>query len=241
MEMIHSETDIAVPVADLKTRSVFNTMFERGTVAGEIGRSAVLFKSFGVSVLMRQAGEILAMNSGTAVRYGAGLILGTTLMGALSLQLKAIAAGRDPRAMQDEKFWGAAMLQGGGFGIFGDFLHSAQNRAGGGFAQTLAGPIVDDAQGIANLARSEDPRKQLVRELKGLTPGNNIWYSRAAFDRILADAAEEYINPDLRNQRRRLHRYAEEQGTGYYWAPGERLPGRAPDFANALEEGPAER
>lgn len=238
MEMIHTETDLAVPVADLKTRAAFNSKLERGTWLGELGRSALLFKSFGVSVILRQGQQILAMQPGTAARYAGGLIIGTTLAGGIAMQLKALAAGRDPRPMEDDGFWYAAMLQGGGFGIFGDFLFAAENRAGSGFAQTLAGPIVDDVQGIVNTVTADDPRKRFVREAKGFIPGNNLWYARAAFDRMIADQIDEAINPDIRNARRRLDRYAREQGTAYWWAPGDTVPSRAPDLANALEEGP---
>lgn len=238
MEMIHTETDLAVPVADLKTRATFNSKLERGTWLGEIGRSALLFKSFGVSVILRQSAQIMAMQPATAARYAGGLIIGTTLAGGLAMQLKALAAGRDPRPMEDGDFWYAAMLQGGGFGIFGDFLYAAENRAGSGFAQTLAGPIVDQAQGVVNVVTADDPRKQLVKEAKGFIPGNNLWYARAAFDRLIADQIDEAINPDIRNARKRLDRYAREQGTAYWWAPGDTAPERAPDFANALEEGP---
>ena len=240
MEMIHTETDLAVPVADLKTRAVVNSKFERGTLIGETARNLFLFKSFGVSVVLRQGAQILAMQPGTAARYAGGLIIGTTLAGGLAMQLKSLAAGRDPRPMEDDDFWYAAMLQGGGFGIFGDFLFAAENRAGGGFAQTLAGPIVDDAQGLYNLATAEDPSKKLVKEAKGFVPGNNLWYARTAFDRLIADQIDEAINPDFRNARKRLDRYAREQGTAYWWAPGDTAPERNPDFANALEEGPQE-
>lgn len=240
MEMIHTETDLAVPVADLKTRAVFNSKLERGTPMGEIGRSLFLFKSFGVSVILRQGAQIMAMQPATAARYAGGLIIGTTLAGGLAMQLKALAAGRDPRPMEDGDFWYAAMLQGGGFGIFGDFLFAAEARGGSGFAKTLGGPVVDDAQSIANVITADDPRKSLVKEAKGFIPGNNLWYARAAFDRLIADQVDEYINPDIRNARKRLDRYAREQGTAYWWAPGDTAPERAPDFANALEEGPEE-
>lgn len=238
MEMIHTEKDIAVPVADLETRSLFNSMLPRGTLRGEIGRSALQFKSFGLSVLLSQSKQVMAMNTGTAARYAGGLLLGTTLMGGVAMQLKAIAAGKDPRPMEDGDFWFAALLQGGGLGIYGDFLYAAESRSGGGFAQTLAGPLVDDVQGVANLAKAKDPRRSLVREAKGFLPGNNLWYARTAFDRMVADQIDEEINPDIRNSRRRLERYAAEQGTDYWWSPGDTAPERAPDLANALEEGP---
>lgn len=240
MEMVHTEKDLAVPTADLETRATFNSMFPKGTMRGEIGRSAVQFKSFGLSVILAQTKQVMAMQTGQALRYAGGLIAMTTLMGGVAMQLKALAAGKDPRPMADPDFWLAAMLQGGGWGIYGDFLQSQQNRFGGGFAQTLAGPLADDAQGIANVIKAKDPRKSVVREAKGFVPGNNLWYTRTAFDRMLADQIEEAINPDIRNARKRMHRYAAEQGTAYWWAPGDALPARNPDFANALEEGPSE-
>lgn len=240
MEMIHEEVDIAIPVSDLGTRASWNRMFERGTWGGEIGRSALLFKGFGLSVILRQSREIMAMSGGQAARYAGGLIIGTTLMGAVSLQLKALASGKDPRPMADPAYWGAAMLQGGGWGIYGDFLQSSQNRAGGGFATTLMGPVVDDAQGIANVVGAEDPRRSIVREAKGFLPGNNLWYSRLAFDRMMADQIEEAVNPDIRAARRRMARSAAEQGTAFWWSPGDGAPDRAPDFANAFAEGPVE-
>ena len=91
---------------------------------------------------------------------------------------------------------------------------------------------------LGSTATAKDPRKSAVRTAKAFVPGNNIWFSRAAFDRMVADAIDEAINPDIRNSRRRMQHYAEEQGTAYWWAPGDRAPDRSPNFANALEEGP---
>lgn len=252
MEMVHGEKDLAVPVADLETRATFNSMFPKGTWRGELGRSTVQFKSFGLAVMLAQTREIMAMNGGTAARYAAGLVIGTTLMGAIAMQLKALAAGKDLRPMDDAPrvwnddgewepsggFWAAAMFQGGGLGIAGDFFFSAESRTGQGFGSWLAGPTLSDAQKLVNTATAKDPRKSAVRTAKAFVPGNNIWFSRAAFDRMVADAIDEAINPDIRNSRRRMQRYAEEQGTAYWWAPGDRAPDRSPDFANALEEGP---
>lgn len=239
MEMIHAETDLAVPVPDLKTRAKFNSI-ERGTVLGEIALSGLQFKSFGITVMLRQFQQIMAMNAGHAAGYAGGLVIGTTLMGALALQLKALAQGQDPRAMGTGEFWGAALLQGGGFGIFGDFLGSAQSRTGGGLQQALAGPLVADAQSIINVAKAKDPVAALAREAPGFIPGNNLWYARLAFDRLVADQIEQLVNPNFARGQRSMERFAAEQGTRFWWRPGADAPARAPDFANALEQGPDE-
>ena len=116
--------------------------------------------------------------------------------------------------------------------------NATEARTGNGFADVLVGPAVDDAWALRNVA--VDPRKNLVKEGRKFLPGGNLWYARAAFDRMLADQLHEAIDPDYRKSRARVERYAEEMGTQYWWAPGDALPERAPDFANAMEEGPDE-
>ncbi|RIV87508.1 hypothetical protein [Aurantiacibacter zhengii] len=235
MEVILEDTDIAVPVSDLATRAAINTGLPRGTLKGELGRSAFQFKGFGISVILAQWQRIMAMTPARAAPYTIGLVVGTTLTGAIGLQLKALAAGKDPRPMDDGTFWNAAVMQGGGFGIFGDFLFADQNRYGGSFAQTMMGPLADDAQGAYNLATAEDPRTQLVREAKGWVPGNNLWYVRLALDRMVADQIDMVINPRFGQRERGQQRFAAEEGTSFWWRPGSPAPYRSPDYANAIE------
>lgn len=238
LEVILAETDMAVPVADLRTKAMINSVTPSGTPQGEAVKSMFLFKSFGISVLLMHGKRALAMTSpAQRARYVGGLVIGTTLMGALAIQLKDLAAGRDPREMDNPEFWGAAMLQGGGFGIFGDLLKSAENRLGGGIAGSLAGPFWSDVQDIANIATSSNPRGALFKELKSQLPGNNIWYTRLAFDRMVADQLQEMIDPGYRKSWRNMHKWAGEQGTQFYWAPGDALPDRAPDLTNITAEG----
>jgi len=232
LEAILTETDYAVPVPDLKTRALINSVAPRGTVHGELIKSAFLFKSFGISVMLSQMNRIVSMGSGNAARYAAGLVIGTTVMGAVAAQLKLLSGGKDPREMDDPAFWGAAALQGGGFGIFGDFLSSTQNRFGGGFAGTLAGPIAGDVADIAQIRSGWDAAKFAKSQL----PGQSLWYTKLAFDRLLTDQIQEEIDPNYRRSWRRLEKYAREQGTDFYWAPGETAPERAPDFSNAFGE-----
>ena len=62
-----------------------------------------------------------------------------------------MSKGRDPRPMEGPEFWGAAFLQGGGLGIYGDFLFSDVNRFDRGLAETIAGPVVGFADDVRKL------------------------------------------------------------------------------------------
>lgn len=235
LEMILQETDFAVPVADLRTRAMINSVAPRGTLIGEVVRSGLLFKSFGISMLIKQSQRIMENSAGNAGRYAAGLVIGTTLMGSLALQLKAIASGKDPRPMDDPAFWGAAVLQGGGFGIFGDFLTSAENRFGGGVGQTLAGPIAQDVDAALKIATSKKPAWSAARLARQNLPGGSLWYAKLGFDRLVTDQIQEEIDPDYRAAWRRMERRAREDGTRYYWGPGDDLSeARAPDLVAAF-------
>lgn len=236
LEMIARETDYAVPMPDLRTKAAMNALAPRGTIGGEIMRSAFLFKSFGISVMLMQSRRIMEQSAGNAAKYAAGLVIGTTLMGGLTLQLKALANGKDPREATTPEFWGAAALQGGGFGIFGDFLQSSTNSYGSGFAETLAGPIVSDAQGLVDVAKSSNKGKAGLKFVRSQLPGGSLWYAKTAFDRLVTDQIQREIDPNYDQSWQRMDEYAREQGTGYWWGPGDVSPSQAPEFANAFEQ-----
>jgi hypothetical protein len=60
---------------------------------------------------------------------------------------------------------------------------------------------------------------------------------RLVTDRLLADQVQRQIDPEYDASWRSMERRAAEKGQGYYWAPGEHAPSRAPDFSNAIEGG----
>lgn len=259
LRMIHSEMDMAVPVATLRTRTTFEAFAPRGTWMGEIKRTALQFKAFPVTIMMQQMTRIMAQQGFARATYAANMLILTTLAGAAALELKEVSKGRDPRAVWDPEdmrsnaqFWGAAMLQGGGLGIFGDFLRSSTNQMGGGIGQTLAGPAYQTGDALLRLAVADpvqammddvpgdgqgdaNPGRSLVRLLRAETPVvGSLWYTRLAYERIALDQLSWWADNDPVDAYRRIERRAEEMGTQYYWAPGQTAPDRAPDIDNAL-------
>jgi len=254
LEMVMTETEYAVPTASLRGRSFLVSQNQPGTFVGTLLRSFSMYKSFPstVMILFTGRGAAVAAQAGSvaAGRYAAKVLITTTVLGALALQLKEISKGRDPRPMTSPEFWGAAMLQGGGLGIFGDFLGQDVNRFGGGLATTVGGPLTQLADDVRRLTvgnlmeigQQEDTNAagEALRFIKGNTPGGSIWYLRLAYERLILDEVEEFIDPDARGRQRRLERrYDRDYGQGYWWAPGDMTPERAPDLGNALAEAPA--
>lgn len=250
MEMIETETNFAVPSSSLRGRVALTGETRPGTISGELSRSFAMYKNFGVTLInthvargMQQPG---VKGKG---RYYADLLISTTLMGALALQMKEMSKGRDPRPMDDEAFWLAAFLQGGGLGIYGDFAFSDVNRFDRGLAETVAGPVVgfaDDLRkltvgNIVEMAKGEDTNaaREAIKFAGRYTPGSSLWYSRLALERTVLDQMQLYADPKARSNMKRLEsRMRREYGQKYWWRPGKTEPDRAPDLSNALEDAP---
>ncbi|MEX0852410.1 MAG: hypothetical protein WD036_03885 [Bauldia sp.] len=247
LEMILQETEYAVPSTTLRGRAAMVSSAQPGTVVGELTRSFAMFKSFGVTFAMLYGGRIsreTAMSPARGAGYAGALLATTTLGGLMSVWLKDVAAGRDPRPLLDEdgsplKTMAAAFLQGGGFGIWGDFLLADVNRYGGGFAGTLTGPIVERATDAWNLtagnaiqlAAGEDTRflEELRRFVGGNLPASTLWYWKLAYQRVALDQLEFMVDPAANRQfKARQTQMRTMYGTGSWWRPGQRLPERAP-------------
>lgn len=247
LEMVQTETEFAVPSSSLRGRVSLIGDNRPGTIQGELLRSVAMYKNFAITIafthIRRGMLERGAMNRG---RYFSNLVISTTLMGALAMQLKDIAKGRDPRPMTGDKapaFWASAMLQGGGLGIFGDFLFSDVNRFDRGLAETVAGPVVgffNDVRRltVGNAAQlpGEDKTnagRELVGFLKRYTPGGSLWYARLGYERLILDELQRQVDPQAgRTFRRQRQRFRRDFGQDFFWEPGRRAPSRAPDFDN---------
>lgn len=253
MEAITSLTEFAVPSTSIFGRATVLGRTQPGSISGEFLRFGLQFKSFPVTMLVTQFGRVMAEayqgRPGSALSYAAGLLVGNTILGALSIQMKETAKGRDPRDMGSAEFWTAAIAQGGGAGIFGDFFFSDVNRFGGGVAETLAGPgvgFLDDmlrftVGNTRELVLGEDTKagREFVQLLRNYTPGGSLWYLRLAYEREVLDQLQQVLDPDAARSFRRRVQSAREYDTQFFAPPGSsvirgRGSVRAPDIANAF-------
>ena len=252
LELINAETNFAVPSSSIRGRASLVGETQAGTFIGEVARSIALYKNFPVTLMNTHIMRTLSQQDLKAKSsYAAGLLISTTLMGALALQMKEMSKGRDPRSMTDKKFWGAALLQGGSLGIYGDFIFSDLNRFGNSFESTLIGPVgpfIGDtlkltAGNVQELLSGKDTNftKEAVKFGTKYLPFKSLWYLRLALERLLLENLQKWADPRASQKMREIQtKYKRETGQDYWWEPGEMSPDRAPD-ASAIFEQPPQR
>ena len=244
-EMILTETDFAVPTPDARVRAITTAGAKRGSFMGEFSRSIFLFKSFPVTIisthLYRGALQNGLANKG---KYLASIAISTTVLGGIAIQMKEVSRGKDPRDMKDPKFWGAAFVQGGGAGIYGDFLFSDANRFGNGLIDASLGPVVGFGNDVAALTlgnaqeffqgKDTNLGADLVRFARSYTPGGSLWYTRLAFEREVLDQLQLMADKKAKSKFRRLEsKRRKDYGQKFWWRPGEKTPRRGPSIEAA--------
>ncbi|MEO0606598.1 MAG: hypothetical protein AAFY82_00095 [Pseudomonadota bacterium] len=248
LEFLNQESEYAVPSGSLRSRSLLIGDSRAGTAWGELRRSSAMFMSFGATVPMlwgyRIAQMIRSSDTARGAAYATALFVTLSLGGALAIQVKQLAAGRDPRDMTTPNFAGAAMLQGGGMGIWGDFLFADVNRFGRTLPLTAGGPVAEGADRfikmtIGNVMKAaEGDEVNFLDDLRDFgqryTPGGNIWYLRLAWERVFEDSLQKITDPEAEAAfRRKAQYYRRNFNQEFWWAPGDSEPERGPDFEAA--------
>lgn len=229
---VNDRVTYAVLEPDARTRSIMNQGTQPGTVPGDLLRFITQFKSFPAAYMQKTLGRELygrgytptalgnnfrggrdlvqALRNGNGERLAlAQLLLWTTAFGYLSMASKDVAKGREPRSPDDPKTWVAAMVQGGGFGIFGDYLFGEANRFGNTALESAAGPTLGTAADLINLwARAkegDDTAATALRLAQNNTPFMNLFYTRIAMDHLFLYSVQEAMNPgSLRRTEQRI-------------------------------------
>jgi len=242
---IDNEGKTAVLAPDVVTRATITQGMKAGTLGGEIGRSLMLFKSFPLSMVIRNIERIKSIPTVKGrLAYSLSLLTGLTLMGALSVELKDLISGKNPRDATTPKFWGAAFAQGGGLGIFGDMLYTGlggNSRGGQPNWTSLAGPVAGTAADAANVTlgnlgqvmQGKDPKAaaELLRFARQNVPFMNLWYLKAAIDHAGFNELQDSLSPGyLARQKAAARR---DWGTTYWWEPGDSAPTQMADLTTA--------
>ena len=124
-------------------------------------------------------------------------------------------------AINSKIFW-AALAQGGGLGLYGEFLFGEVNRFSNSKLETLAGPAISTAASLLDLLSQARPGEdfraaQAVNLGLRNLPFGNLWYSKGALDYLLIYHIQEALNPGF--LARREQRLRHEEGREYFIPP----------------------
>jgi hypothetical protein len=245
MSHIHEEAGMGAMDTGPRQRIAVNLGTQRGSYGGEIWRSMNLFRGFAFSMMMKHWARAADMPGTGKIKYLAPLFVYGTAMAALGNQIRNLLGGQDPENMNPKDnpgFWGKAILRGGGFGFFGDFLYNETTQNDTSLTAALGGPVATTAEDLLKLTHEAafkhsrgaitDEKAKVIRFVKGNLPLLNMWYTQAAMDHLLWNNLQEAASPGYtaRMQARQESTY----GKTYFWKPNEPVPHAAPDFAKAV-------
>ncbi len=255
-EAIMQEVVYAVPTGGLYARARVNSAGIRGDLAAEFVKTGFQFKMFPMMVVGMHYQRMMSLNNlSSRAAYATSYLGAMIAFGVVSYQVGEIARGRDPRPMTDREFWWRAMLKSGGLGIYGDALELSKSEFGRSVGNLAVGPawgtvqtLFEGGQAAFNSATASTEEEQqaagrersrAIRNLSREVPGNNLWYIRAAYERLLIDTINGWADPDYGESIRRMEGRAAETGQAYFLPPGGGMAdARAPNLGNAFADAP---
>tara|TARA_E500000318_G_scaffold34354_1_gene33632 strand:+ start:4344 stop:6893 length:2550 start_codon:yes stop_codon:yes gene_type:complete len=216
--------DTAIPTPGAKERFIMNLGYQKGTVGGEAIRLLMQLKGFPITMITKGLTRQYYSSGFTGTMK---MITGMTAMGYVAMSAKDLLRGKEPKELFSDDYMKSAkvlkmsMLQGGGMGIFGDYIFGEFNRYGQSFTQTLAGPTFGTADDLftmySKFVSGEKIAKDAVRFAVSNTPYANLFYTRAAMEYMFLHGMMEHLDPGyLRRVEKRLEK---DYGQQYYFPP----------------------
>ncbi|NDW80050.1 hypothetical protein [Acinetobacter baumannii] len=243
------EQGMAVIEAGLRERT-WMTVGAKGTITGEVFKGLMQFKSFSASFLMRQGSRTMAQEGlkGKAA-YAIPLMVSMTLLGGLVVQLREILNGNDPQTIYDSNdpkkatsFFMRSLVAGGGLPVLGDILVAGIDTSGRDANSFVSGPLGSDFTSllgvtVGNLTQYNEGKdtnfgNEAFKFVKGKIPAQNLWYTKAAINRMFFDEIQDTIAPGYREKA--LRKAERQQDRERYW--GDDITDiRAPDFERVVQ------
>lgn len=230
---------VAVLQPDALTRSMMQRGFKKGSLEREVLDFLGQYKSFPMAFVQKVMGREVygrgansvseAMRNKNGELFGlANVFLISTIFGYASMNLKAILAGKSPRnpdsGFDYYKLVMAAMAQGGGAGLYGDFLFGEmKSRYGAGPLDSLLGPTFGKLSSVADLfgrvKNGDDLAASTFKFAMSNVPGNNLWWAKIPLDYAITYRVQEMLNPGA--LKRMEQRIKKENDQTYLFPPSQ--------------------
>ncbi|MFK8864344.1 hypothetical protein ACJBLD_12015 [Acinetobacter nosocomialis] len=226
------EQGMAVIEAGLRERT-WMTVGAKGTITGEVFKGLTQFKSFSASFLMRQGSRMVAQDGlkGKAA-YGVPLFVTMTLLGGLVVQLRELLNGNDPQTIYDSNdpkkagsFFMRSVVAGGGLPVLGDILVAGTDTSGRDANSFVSGPLGSDFSAalgltVGNLTQYNEGKdtnfgNEAFKFVKSKIPAQNLWYTKAAINRMVFDEMQDAVAPGYREKA--LRKAERQQDRERFW------------------------
>ena len=226
MNYIYTETNAAVLEVGSREQVFMGLNSNRGTVTNELTKFFFQFKSFGVSMIMRQWSRGFAQ--GTPQEkfvYFAKLFAYTTVMGALVAQIQNLTQGKDLDDPTTLDFYMKAIVKGGSASFLADAISATSDPTErsvkdfvipAAFKDVMSVGTMVSGAGTAYLSERESSYgAEAVNTVKNNIPFQNLWYSRLVFDRLVIAEMQELFDEGYRERKQR--RQENNHNTSYWW------------------------
>lgn len=216
-----AETAVLQPDAD--ARAMLRQGTRSGTPEGELLRFVMQFKGYPVAFTRQVLGrEVYGRGgAGSPLKGLTQLLVATTILGYAAMAAKDALKGRTPRDPRNPKTIVAAMIQGGGAGIYGDYLFGEWNRFGRSALESTAGPTLSTAQDAlsmwSGLWRGKTDAGDALRLAVNNTPFANLFYTRILADYLFLYDVQEALSPGTPQRLEQRTRRENEQT--FLWSP----------------------
>lgn len=250
LAFVFDDAHMASLQPDLYTRAISNWGVARGTILGEAWQSFFLFKSFPTAMLTRhiqRAGDLYRYKkrngasypAASAIGYYSTLIVGTTMIAAVSNMFKDLLNGQDIQDPFTTDNIARAFTSGGGAGFAGDIFISSMGdyKYGHPNVYNAFGPVISSAlDAVEIFDKYKDDRDigaNVLRFAKSNIPMVNLWYTKQLLNHAVFNQLQEMMNPGY--HRRMERKSMRMRGTGYWWQPTSAMPGRLPRVAKSKD------
>ena len=218
--MFLDRSTYAVLEPDARTRGWMKMGQQAGTHPGEALRFMTQFKAFPFAFYQKMIGrETAAWKDGNKMNAAlsmAQLVGGSALFGYMAMTAKDILKGKKPKDPLNEKTFFSAMLQGGGLGIYTDFLFGNIQNSTSALA-TAVGPIPTEAARVLSAlnyaihGEGGKAGKQAYYSIKENIPFLNLFYIKTAFDYMIGYQMMETLSPGaLKRMEKRMKESGQE-------------------------------
>jgi hypothetical protein len=218
--MMQDQQNYSVLEPDARTQIMMKGTSSPGTAASFVRNSFWQFKGFPLSYAIRMIGREMRSKSSSKYKNMAAMFILSTTAGAQLLMMRDLVQGKDQREFDDDFFY-AAVLAGGGLGIYGDTLSVFLEDTYGSTAfDKLAGPLFNDVirpiskvPSLLSNGEYEKAGDQLARAATKNIPFQNHFVAKPMFDYLFMNELNELISPG--SMQRREQRLMERTGQEY--------------------------